>query len=168
MNNSRFKDIFKEFTGVLSGWDSALSLLQAGFNPWSGNWDPTSSCFTLWQKTIIINKNVYKRNYHEHLKGYILQRCITNHYLYLKIWKQVKCPIIKNIKNSRSTVQSWKVEDLMALKKQISKHCLVQYFCFLLYIFIVQYNTRGRRHKRNRYSWFTAKCVSCNHHLGPE
>ena len=27
-----------------------LSLLQPGFNPWSGNWDPTSSCCMPWPK----------------------------------------------------------------------------------------------------------------------
>ena len=44
---------FKPSKGVplwSSGYDLVLSLLQPGFDRWSGNWDPTSSHWTLWPK----------------------------------------------------------------------------------------------------------------------
>lgn len=37
---------------------------------------------------------------------------------------------------------------ILFCKKQISKQCLVQYFCFLLRIFIVQYNIRKSVQKK--------------------
>ena len=41
IDNNGMKYQNREFP---SSWDSALSLLWPRFNPWSGHWDPTSSC----------------------------------------------------------------------------------------------------------------------------